>query len=248
MRKLCQGWLRAKSPGRYRRILPLCSKYIQRSHLWHLLHCFLLQVFLHSVKMVINWVFTSDDARISKFYKGLSCTEISVETGGFCNGDRGFCVIPSTPGNLKAACPNQTGRSIRRGFRARKTKAQKRAKVKHRKKNGGRLVGASSLHTYSKRNPPFRYPWICSVKTRGFRLLYDTPAPRWWPTHPPSRQLVNFFCSGVATSALSLSSLLLLGKLYLWVRPIATFFVRKTLLSWRFVAVHQLSRRTLVMR
>ena len=110
-----------------------------------------------------------DAARILKLYKGLSCTEISVETGDSCDGTNGICVIPSTPGTLERACPSQSPRAIRRGLKARKVWRQKRAETKQRENNRGRLVGASAFHTYSKRDPPLRYPWICSLKTRGFR-------------------------------------------------------------------------------
>ena len=125
--------------------------------------------------LVVIWkcveclLYFRDAARISKLYKGLSCTEISVETGDSCNGPKGYCVIPSTPGTLEKACPIQTPRAIRRSLKARKAGRHKRAETKQRKNNGGRLVGASALHTYSKRDPPLRYPWICSLKTRGFR-------------------------------------------------------------------------------
>ena len=120
-----------------------------------------------------NLLYCRDWPRISKLYKGLSCTEISVETGGSCDPLNGFCVIPSTPGELETACPkHQTFRTIRRSLKERKWRRQNRAETKDRKQNEeDRIVGASSFHTYSKRNPPFRYPWICSLKTRGFRYV-----------------------------------------------------------------------------
>ena len=119
-----------------------------------------------------------DDARISKLYKGLSCTEISVKTGNFCNPNRGFCVLPSTPGKLETACPSQAGRTIGR------RKRRKRAKAKHGRKKGDRLVGATAHHTYSRSNPPFRYPWICSLRTQGFR----------W--QPPQKNQISFHPQG----------------------------------------------------
>ena len=94
-----------------------------------------------------------------------------METGGSCNGPNRYCVMPSTPGTLENACPSQPPRAIRRSLKARKVGRHKRAETKQRKNNGGRLVGASALHTYSKRDPPLRYPWICSLKTRGFRYI-----------------------------------------------------------------------------
>ena len=59
----------------------------------------------------------------------------------------------------------------------RKGKRKEWAKVKPtiKKHVGGRLVGASALHIYFKTNPPLRYPWICSLKSRGFRCLHDLP-------------------------------------------------------------------------
>ena len=99
----------------------------------------------------------SDDPRIFKLYKGLSCTEISVETGDFCNANR-RCVMPSTPGDPESTCPNQAVRTIRR----RKVEKRKKAKAKDRRKKGNRLVGASAQHTDV--NLQLRYPWICSLK------------------------------------------------------------------------------------
>ena len=128
--------------------------------------CYIATCFRFSFENVDYILCCSDDPRIFKLYKGLSCTEISVETGEFCKANRGFCVLPSTPGKLDSACPNQARRTIGR----REVKKRKRTKSKDlRQKKGDRLVGASALHTYSPRNPPFRYPWTCSLKTQGFR-------------------------------------------------------------------------------
>ena len=129
--------------------------------------CYIATCFRLSFEKVDYILCCSDDPRISKLYKGLSCTEISVKTGDFCKANRGFCVLPSTRGKLESACPNQARRTIRRG----KVKKHKRAKAKHVRKKGDRLVGASSLHTYRTSNPPFRYPWTCSLKTQGFRYV-----------------------------------------------------------------------------
>ena len=87
-----------------------------------------------------------------------------METGDFCNANR-RCVMPSTPGDPESTCPNQAVRTIRR----RKVEKRKKAKAKHRRKKGNRLVGASAQHTDV--NLQLRYPWICSLKTRGFRWL-----------------------------------------------------------------------------
>ena len=131
---------------------------------------------IHLKRLYVKYLlYCSDAARISNLYKGLSCTEISVETGNSCDGANGYCVISSTPGKLETACPKQTLRTIRRNLKARKVRKHNRAEAKDRKQNkDDRLVGPSALHTYSKRNPPVRYPWICSLKTRGFRYVLDT--------------------------------------------------------------------------
>ena len=128
---------------------------------------------IHLKRLYVKYLlYCSDAARISKLYKGLSCTEISVKTGDSCDPLNEICVIPSTPGTLETACPKQTFRTIRRSLKERKWRRHNRAETKDRKQNEeDRLVGASSFHTYSKRNPPFRYPWICSLKTRGFRYV-----------------------------------------------------------------------------
>ena len=129
--------------------------------------CYIATCFRLSFEKVDYILCCSDDPRISKLYKGLSCTEISVKTGDFCKANRGFCVLPSTRGKLESACPNLARRTIRRG----KVKKHKRARAKHVRKKGDRLVGASSLHTYRTSNPPFRYPWTCSLRTQGFRCV-----------------------------------------------------------------------------
>ena len=129
--------------------------------------CYIATCFRFSFEKVDYQFCRSDDPRIFKLYKGLSCTEISVETGEFCKANRGFCVLPSTPGKLDSACPNQARRTIRR----RKVTKHKRARAKHVRKKGDRLVGASSLHTYRTSNPPLRYPWTCSLRTQGFRYV-----------------------------------------------------------------------------
>ena len=134
-----------------------------------MLHCNLLQVFLllfPKRKLLFTQSYRND-TRISSLYNGLSCTSISVKTGGFCK-EGGFCVMPSTPGNLESACPQQSGRSVKNQL-DRKGGEQKNGPGLSRKRMGGRLVGASALHLFFKTNPPLRYPWTCSLRTRGFR-------------------------------------------------------------------------------
>ena len=129
-----------------------------------MLHCYLLQVFSCVEINLECQLYYRDDARISKLYDGLQCNEISMETGDFCNANR-RCVMPSTPGDPESTCPPQAVRTIRR----RKVEKRKKAKAKDRRKKGNRLVGASAQHT--EVNLQLRYPWICSLKTRGFRWL-----------------------------------------------------------------------------
>ena len=66
-----------------------------------------------------------NDPEIKKLYNGRVCTEISVETGGFCTGDQN-CVLPNTPGNISSVCPNQD--QVDNIFRSRiQTRKRKRA-------------------------------------------------------------------------------------------------------------------------
>ena len=135
-----------------------------------MLHCNLLQVFLllfPKRKLLFTQSYRND-TRISSLYDGLSCTSIPVETGGFCKDGRGFCVMSSTPGNLESACPQKSGRPVKNQL-DRKGGKQKNGPGLSRKRMGGRLVGASALHLFFKTNPPLRYPWTCSLRTRGFR-------------------------------------------------------------------------------
>ena len=135
-----------------------------------MLHCYLLQVFLllfPKRKLPFTQSYRND-TKISTLFDGLSCTSIPVETGGFCKDGRGFCVMSSTPGNLESACPQKSGRPVKNQL-DRKGGEQKNGPGLSRKKMGGRLVGASAIHLYFPRNPPLRYPWTCSLRTRGFR-------------------------------------------------------------------------------
>ena len=137
-----------------------------------MLHCYLLQVFLllfPKIRLLITQSYRND-TRISSLYNGLSCTSISVKTGGFCKEGRGFCVMPSTPGNPESSCPgpHQSGRTAKNQL-DRKGRKQVRTRAKPKKDVGGRLVGASATHLYFPSNPPLRYPWTCSLRTRGFR-------------------------------------------------------------------------------
>ena len=104
---------------------------------------------------------------IKKLYNGRVCTEISVETGGFCTGDQN-CVLPNTPGNISSVCPNQVDDMFSTRMQRKRKKGlstENKNKVTEEK---GRLVGTSTLHTFTT-GGPLRYPWTCSLKTRGFR-------------------------------------------------------------------------------
>ena len=122
-----------------------------------------------------------DDPKIWRLYNGLSCAEL-------CNGDEGQCVLPSTPGNLTSACPNEAGkqfpkrvakRKMRKGHEEKRKQfprrvAKRRMRKGHKKQRNNRgrhtggLVGPSTLHTH-ERTQALRYPWICSLKAQGFR-------------------------------------------------------------------------------
>ena len=100
---------------------------------------------------------------IKKLYNGRVCTEISVETGGACTDDQN-CVMPNTPGNISSVCPNQVDNMFSSRIQTRKRKRKKGASTERKKKvtkGKGRLIGTSTL--------PLRYPWTCSLKTRGYR-------------------------------------------------------------------------------
>ena len=145
-----------------------------------MLHCYLLQVF-SCVHINLEYqLYYRNDETISKLYDGLSCTEI-------CNAN-GRCVMPSTLGDPESTCPPQAVRTIRR----RKVEKRKKAKAKHRRKKGNRLVGASAQHTDV--NLQLRYPWICSLRTRGFRWL------------PKAKERLTFILRGRHLCSLTLLS------------------------------------------
>ena len=132
-----------------------------------------------------NYFILRDDPKIWQLYNGLSCAEIPVKQGashipnGSCNGDKGQCVVPSTPGNLTSACPNEAGkqfpkrvakRKMRKGHEEKRKQfprrvAKRRMRKGHKKQRNnrgshtGRLVGPSTLHTH-ERTQALRYPWI----------------------------------------------------------------------------------------
>ena len=108
---------------------------------------------------------------IQKLYNDRVCTEISMKTGGVCSGDQ-VCVIPDTPGNISSVCPSEVDNMFTSRIQTRRIKGKRGASKKSKKKvteGEGRLVGTSTLHTFTT-SGPLRYPWMCSLKTRGFRF------------------------------------------------------------------------------
>ena len=140
--------------------------------------------------------------------------------------------MPSTPGNLESACPQKSGRPVKNQL-DRKGGDQKNGPGLSRKRMGGRLVGASAIHLYFPRNPPLRYPWTCSLRTRGFRCH-----------HLLQKKNPIVFFPGGGTFVLSPYSLPLRIKLSLWGRPIATYCARTTILRLSFAAADQLIQAT----
>ena len=168
---------------------------------------------------------------ILELYNDRVCTEISMETGGFCNSNQ-VCVIPDTPGNISSVCPNQ----IENMFSSREMKEKKEASTKSKKEiteGEGRLVGTSTLHTFTT-SGPLRYPWTCSLKTRGFRC---------WKRYKLQLRRKPVF-SGVDTYVPSPSFPLLQEKPSLWQRPIATSCARTAPTQLSFAAVDHLTRET----
>ena len=129
--------------------------------------CLELEKRLYQIK---NHIPHRDHPEILELYNGRVCTEISVATGGFCK--KGECVIPSTNGSISSVCPDHEDNMFSSRLQNKKIK-RKKGKSTHRKKKKvtegeGRLVGTSTLHTFTT-SGPLRYPWTCSLKTRGFR-------------------------------------------------------------------------------
>ena len=114
----------------------------------------------------------SKDPDIRRLYKGRSCADTSVKTGGLCIGDEPCdSVIPSTPGNLTSVCPAQANFKSTSSIQRKATRKDRTASTPRIiAEENGRLVGTSTLHTFTKRGP-LRYPWMCSLKTRGFRWV-----------------------------------------------------------------------------
>ena len=172
---------------------------------------------------------------ILELYDGRECTEISVETGGFCNGE---CVIPSTPNPSRfSVCPDRVDNIFSSRLQNKKIK-RKKGKSTHRKKKKvtegeGRLGGTSTLHTFTT-SGPLRYPWTCSLKTRGFRWGKEL------------RRKASF--SGVDTCVPWPSCQLLQGKPSLWRRPIATFCARTAPTMSSCAAADHPTRATLAIR
>ena len=187
-----------------------------------------------------NHILHRDVPEILELYDGRVCTEISVATGGLCNGE---CVIPSTNGSISSVCPNPD--RVENMFSSRlqnKKIKRKKGTSTHRKKKKvtegeGRLVGTSTLHTFTT-SGPLRYPWTCSLKTRGFR---------WGKEHGfQLRRKASF--SGVDTCVPWPSCQLLQEKPSLWRRPIATFCARTALTMSSCAAADHPNRATPAIR
>ena len=138
----------------------------------------MFQVTLTQVNFPVkNFFVPRDDPKIWRLYNGLSCTEL-------CNGDEGQCVVPSTPGNITSACPIGAAKQFPRRVAKRKTREGDEKETNDNGMQAIRLVGPSTLHTH-ERTQALRYPWICSLKTQGFRWNMITSEKLFIQGSPP---------------------------------------------------------------
>ena len=187
----------------------------------------MFQVTLTQVNFPVkNFFVPRDDPKIWRLYNGLSCTEL-------CNGDEGQCVVPSTPGNLTSACPNGAAKQFPRRVAKRKTREGDEKERNDNRRRADRLVGPSTLHTHTRKQA-MRYPWICSLKTQGFRWNMIT-----------SEKLIY---SGVATSVHWPFSLPHQKKQFWWRPHIATTSAKVDPSFWSLAAADHLTNLAHVLR